>query len=116
MVELGLGGDELLDTGKRALGGYRRRNLVQAGQGFGQRLGLDQPAASAGQVLPSGRTVTRARFTDSSSREAEVSVDGTVCQKGSYVYEPAGNVDTWSTTGDQELDQPVLRERICRVL
>ena len=30
-------------------------------------------------------------------------MDGTVCGAGSYVYEPAGNVDTWSASGDEDL-------------
>jgi quercetin dioxygenase-like cupin family protein len=102
MVELGLGRDELLDT--------ERTPWVNIADGIWSKLVkvLDDDSGWISMLrLRAGAAVGPHRhsgavhgFVLQGTREL---MDGTVCQKGSYVYEPPGNVDTWSATGDEEL-------------
>jgi 2,4'-dihydroxyacetophenone dioxygenase len=102
MVELGLGGDELLDTENApwvdVADGiwFKLVKVLDNDKGWISLLRL-KPGAAVGPHRHAGEVHG---FVLQGTR---VLMDGTVCEKGSYVYEPAGNVDTWSTTGDQDM-------------
>jgi quercetin dioxygenase-like cupin family protein len=102
MVELGLGGDELLDTENApwvdVADGiwFKLVKVLDNDSGWISLLRL-KPGAAVGPHRHAGEVHG---FVLQGTR---ILMDGTVCEKGSYVYEPAGNVDTWSTTGDQDM-------------
>jgi len=102
MVELGLGGDELLDMENApwvdVADGiwFKLVKVLDDDSGWISLLRL-KPGAAVGPHRHAGEVHG---FVLQGTR---ILMDGTVCEKGSYVYEPAGNVDTWSTTGDQDM-------------
>jgi 2,4'-dihydroxyacetophenone dioxygenase len=102
MVELGLGGDELLDTENApwvdVADGISSKlvKILDNDSGWISLLRL-KPGAAVGPHRHAGEVHG---FVLQGTR---ILMDGTVCEKGSYVYEPAGNVDTWSTAGDQDM-------------
>jgi 2,4'-dihydroxyacetophenone dioxygenase len=102
MVELGLGGDELLDMESApwvdVADGiwFKLVKVLDNDSGWISLLRL-KPGAAVGPHRHAGEVHG---FVLQGTR---MLMDGTVCEKGSYVYEPAGNVDTWSTTGDQDM-------------
>jgi 2,4'-dihydroxyacetophenone dioxygenase len=102
MVDLGVGGDELFATEDASWVDvadgiwFKLVKVLDNDSGWISLLRLKAGAAVGphrhagavhGFVLQGTRTL----------------MDGTVCEKGSYVYEPPGNVDTWAATGDQDL-------------
>jgi quercetin dioxygenase-like cupin family protein len=102
MMEFGLGRDEMHDT--------EHAPWVDIADGICSKLVkvLDDDSGWISLLrLRAGAAVGPHRhsgavhgFVLQGSREL---MDGTVCKKGSYVYEPPGNVDTWSATGDEDL-------------
>jgi quercetin dioxygenase-like cupin family protein len=102
MVEIGLGRDEMLDIENApwvdVADGiwFKLVKVLDNDSGWISMLRLRAGAAVGphrhqgavhGFVLQGTRTL----------------MDGTICEKGSYVFEPPGNVDTWSATGEQDL-------------
>ena len=102
MMELGPGHDELFDTEDTPwvdiADGIQSKlvKVLDDDSGWISMLRL-RPGAAVGPHRHSGAVHG---FVLQGTRTL---MDGTVCKKGSYVFEPPGNVDTWSATGDEDL-------------